>query len=271
MVREDLNIKVGCFLSWPAIILGLIFLFPLGLVQLYMRSKLDPFSKQSVGKFMQVVGIIGIVISVLMIISSIASSTPEASSMVFVFVIFWLIPNIVFWYLGRNASRTASYNIKYLTFIKEQNVTSLQQIAQAVSLSEKKVALDIEDLVKSNVLQGYVVDQNVGIVYPLGAAVNAMNMNMGTQINTNMPGNQQTVTRTETTNNGTSTVQVTTSTSTSTSGFGADGLDAFGDFDSNFAEPPKEVSVACPGCGAPCTLMTGSSMDCEFCGSKVTA
>lgn len=282
MNRENFNVKdVGCFLSWPAIILGFIIFFPLGFVQLYMRSQLDPFSAKSVGKFLKVVGVLGIIWAVLLILIGMGEPDYPVGFLVAVF----LLPNILVWFIGRNVYNKAVKSIAYLSFVLQQQTRSISAMAQAMKTSEASVQEELNKLIANNLLTGYTVDPNVGMIYPLGTSPTAMQHTAPT------PANNQTQVSSESymTINGKKVKQsdmtpeqrklVAQNIANANKqveaalgkGLFGDAFDDLEDIISSASTIPKEVNVACPGCGAPCTLNQGTSIDCEFCGSKVTA
>lgn len=159
-----MKVKVPWWLSWPAIILATIIFWPVGVLLVWRRISVDKKAAMVSGKLIIIVGWIGIFFA---IIGCLASISEGFGSEDIVAIIFLLGAGLAFIYLGRIIRINAEKYKKYISIVVNQQITSIDAIASAMSTSYEAAKKDLQRMVSKGYFQGADInDETREIVLP---------------------------------------------------------------------------------------------------------
>lgn len=159
MSEENPN-KISWLLSWPVIILALVF-WPLAALLFFLRLRKDRKLAFFVGKSTQIFGnCVGILFLICAVGYFFTAETDISDRLAgaFVFAIILALPFLIMGKIGKGIVVRGNRIKAYLDLIVNQHILSIPDIAAKIKRTELQVVKDVETMGKRGFFRGLVID-----------------------------------------------------------------------------------------------------------------
>ncbi len=232
--------------SWVVVIIGLFLFFPVGLYFLAKKSE----TSIAAGTLIQICGWFNAFMAFIMFTAMIGEYATGGEGWG---VLFFGAFAVVFIYIGFKNKKRLRRSEKYINYIKNHRLYSIDKIAELENTSFDAVVKDLKFIFSYSFLSEVayldapnrvVVPKNMQESRPVNNVLNAVNNTVS-----------NITTTTTTTGNSTTTTSRT----------------VLGNTPNNVENINRTTVVRCSGCGASSTVTVGSTTECEYCGAPINA
>ncbi|MCT4631936.1 MAG: DUF2852 domain-containing protein [Firmicutes bacterium] len=153
----------GCLLSWPAIVVGFILFWPVGLALLIFRLRQDRKLLLNAGRLMTFVGYALGVLIIFGIIGTYQNGDLDGGTItVFVFLVLAAVALVFF---GRKFRRMGSVFKEYIELIVNQEVRKIEMICERTGKSYTEVYNDVEEMIEKGYFKRAYINDRHEIIF----------------------------------------------------------------------------------------------------------
>lgn len=153
----------GCLLSWPAIVVGFILFWPVGLALLIFRLRQDRKLLLNAGRLMTFVGYALGVLIIFGIIGTYQNGDLDGGTItVFVFLVLAAVALVFF---GRKFRRMGSVFKEYIELIVNQEVRKIEMICEITGKSYTEVYNDVEEMIEKGYFKRAYINDRHEIIF----------------------------------------------------------------------------------------------------------
>lgn len=221
----------GCLLSWPAIVVGFILFWPVGLALLIFRLRQDRKLLLNAGRLMTFVGYALGVLIIFGIIGTYQNGDLDGGTItVFVFLVLAAVALVFF---GRKFRRMGSVFKEYIELIVNQEVRKIEMICERTGKSYTEVYNDVEEMIEKGYFKRAYINDRHEIIFGIKEGEKTILDEIEDMFDE--PGRV------------------------------LDEMEGASE-----APAQKRMTVVkCKGCGANNEVVVGRVSECEYCGSKI--
>lgn len=165
-VKNDVakNPKISSAYSWPVVILTCIIFWPIGLFLLWKRVSIDRKASLTTGRLVIICGLTSLAFSLMGLLVSLSEGIKSDDVNM---IIFFVAAGIGLLLFGNSMIKNARKYKKYLSIIVNQNMTSIDNIAAANTVSYDEAKKDIQKMIDKGYFSGaYINDGTRELVLP---------------------------------------------------------------------------------------------------------
>ncbi|UWP60788.1 hypothetical protein [Ruminococcus gauvreauii] len=152
--------------SWLVVILLLIVFWPVGLYFLYKKISTDKAAAMKNSKVLSVIGWIFVAIGIIGSMGSISDKTVTAGDLA-IGLVFFVGGGILMLYSAKKVKMSGEKYKKYINIVINNQQTSIENIASAMSMNQKQVVKDLEAMIDRGYFSNAYIDHgNSEIVLP---------------------------------------------------------------------------------------------------------
>lgn len=152
------NGKVRFIFSWPAIILGWILFWPIGLVLTFIRVAIDYEAAHFAAKVFKVIGILWCLFTILTVVITIGDLS--MNDLLLVMGVFYIpIAVLLLWGARRLKKKSENRRI-YVEMLTNGGVRSLETLSASTGESIEVVKKEVKRFIKSNVIRDAYIDES---------------------------------------------------------------------------------------------------------------